>query len=255
MKKTSQSEREIWISGVNPVKEALRAEKIDAAELVVSRSDSIGLEIEDLAGKRGIRITRGLRDRISGLAGHAHHQGVALRIAEFPYAELETLLEKPAADREPLVVLDGIQDPQNLGAILRNACFLGAKGVIIPIDRSASVTAAVFKIAAGAAGYVPVARVVNVSRALKQIKSAGYWVAGLDVKGGKNLYEADFTAPLCLVVGNEQKGIRPLVRQECDLLVKIPAAGPLDSLNAASAAAIALYEVLRQRIPTQKKRN
>jgi 23S rRNA (guanosine2251-2'-O)-methyltransferase len=248
MKKTEPSDREIWISGVNPVKEALLAEKIDADELVLSRSDPRGQELEELAGKRRIPVTRSVRERITRLTGHEHHQGVALKIAEFPYVDIETLLERPLADREPLLLLDGIQDPQNLGAILRSACFLGAKGVIIPKDRSASVTAAVIKIAAGATGYVPVARVTNVARTLKQIKSAGYWVAGLEVKGSKISYEADFTVTLCLVIGNEQKGIRPLVRRECDLLVRIPAAGPLDSLNAASATTVALYEILRQRL-------
>ncbi|MGA2401097.1 MAG: 23S rRNA (guanosine(2251)-2'-O)-methyltransferase RlmB [Syntrophobacteraceae bacterium] len=248
MKKVHSSEREIWISGVYPVSEALRAHKLAACELVLSRSDSRGLELEELAQKRGIPVTLSARERIAELTGHAHHQGVALRTSEFPYAELETLLEQPLADREPLLVLDSIQDPQNLGAILRSACFLGAKGVIIPKDRSARVTAAVIKIAAGAAGYVPVAGVTNVVRALKQIKSAGYWVVGLQTRVSTNSYEADFTVPLCLVIGNEQKGIRPLVRSACDLLVQIPAAGPLDSLNAAAAATVALYEILRQRL-------
>ncbi len=248
MKKIHSSEREIWISGVNPVKEVLSAGKIAAGGLVLSRSDSRGQEIEELAVKRGIPVTRSVRERITELAGHAHHQGVVLRISEFPYTELETLLEKPPGDREPLLVLDSIQDPQNLGAVIRSACFLGAKGVIIPKDRSARVSASVIKIAAGATAYVPVARVTNIARALKQLKSAGYWVAGLEVRGSKKSYQADFTVPLCLVIGNEQKGIRPLVRRECDLLVQIPAAGPIDSLNAASAATVALYEVLRQRL-------
>ena len=246
--KIHSSEREIWISGVNPVREALRAEKIAAGELVLSRSDLRGHEIEEIAVRRGIPVTRSIRERITQLAGHAHHQGVVLRISEFLYTELETLLEKPLSDREPLLVLDSIQDPQNLGAMLRSACFLGAKGVIIPRDRSAGVSATVIRIASGATVYVPVGRVTNVARALKQLKSAGYWVTGLEVKAAKRSYEADFTVPLCLVIGNEQKGIRPLVRSECDLLVQIPAAGPLDSLNAASAATIALYEVLRQRL-------
>jgi len=248
MKKIHSSEREIWISGINPVREVLSAGKIAAGGLVLSRSDTRGLEIEELAAKRGIPVTRSIRERITELAGHAHHQGVALRIPEFPYADLDSLLEKPLADREPLLVLDGVQDPQNLGAIIRSACFLGAKGVIIPKDRSASVSASVIKVAAGAASYVPVGQVINVARALKQLKSADYWVAGLEVKGSKKLYEADLTVPLCLVIGNEQKGIRPLVRSECDLLVQIPAAGPIDSLNAASAATVALYEILRQRL-------
>ena len=248
MKKIPPPEREIWISGVNPVRENLLAGELSAGELVLSRSESRGQEIEELAQSEGYRSPAAARDRIAELAGHTHHQGVALRISEFPYTKLETLLEKPLAEREPLLVLDSIQDPQNLGAILRSACFLGAKGVIIPKDRSARVTAAVIKIAAGATGYVPVARVTNIARALKQLKSAGYWVVGLEAREGRNSYEADLTVPLCLVIGNEQKGIRPLVRSECDLLVRIPAAGPLDSLNAASAATVALYEVLRQRL-------
>jgi 23S rRNA (guanosine2251-2'-O)-methyltransferase len=248
MKKTHSHEREIWISGVNPVKETLSAGKIAAGGLMISRGDSRGQEIEELAVKRGVPVTRSVRERITELAGHAHHQGVALRIPEFPYTELEALLEKPLADREPLLVLDGIQDPQNLGAIIRSACFLGARGIIIPKDRSARVSAVVIKIAAGATAYIPVTQVVNVARTLQQLKSAGYWTAGLEVKGSKKSYEVDFTVPLCLVIGNEQKGIRPLVRRECDLLVQIPAAGPIDSLNAASAATVVLYEVLRQRL-------
>lgn len=230
------------------MREALLAGAVAAGELVLSRDDSRGREIEQLAIERGIPVSRGAPERLTALAGHGRHQGVALGILEFPYTDLESLLEKPLADREPLVLLDSIQDPQNLGAVLRSACFLGARGIIIPKDRSAQVSGAVIKIAAGAASYVPVARITNVARALKRLKSAGYWVAGLEVKGGRKSYEADFTVPTCLVVGNEQKGIRPLVKRECDLLVQIPAAGPLDSLNAASAATVVLYEVLRQRL-------
>jgi 23S rRNA (guanosine2251-2'-O)-methyltransferase len=248
MKKTGPTERAIWISGVNPVREVLLCEKIQPGELVLSRTDSRGRELEELAEKRRVRFTRSLNETISELAGHSHHQGAALKVAEFPYTELEDILEKPLIERDPLLVLDSIQDPQNLGAILRSACFLGAKGVIIPKDRSASVTATVIRISAGGAGYVPVVRVTNIARTLMLIKSAGYWTAGLEAMGGKNLYEADLTVPLCLVIGNEQKGIRPLIRKECDILVRIPAAGPLDSLNAASAATVALYEVLRSRL-------
>lgn len=229
------------------MREALLGEKTGASELLISRSDSRGRELEELAGRRRIPVTRSANERISELTGHAHHQGVALKTAEFLYTELEIFLERPLAEREPLLVLDSIQDPQNLGAILRSASFLGAKGVIIPKDRSASINATVIKVSAGATGYVPVTRVTNLARTLMMIKSAGYWVAGLDVRGTKSTFEADFTVPLCLVIGNEQKGIRPLIRKECDMLVRIQAGGPLDSLNAASAAAVALYEVQRQR--------
>ncbi len=251
MKKIKPTEGEIWISGINPVREALLGGQTGGREVLLSRSDSRGQEIAELAARRGIPVVGSDRERLTGLAGHSHHQGVAMRMSEFPYADFEGLLEKPLAEREPLVVLDSIQDPRNLGAILRSACFLGAKGVVIPADRSASVGAAVIKVAAGAAVYVPVARVTNVVRTLQRLKSEGYWVAGLEVSGSKTSYETDFRVPLCLVIGNEQKGIRPLVKKECDMLVRIPSAGPLDSLNAASAASVALYEVLRQRLTVE----
>lgn len=223
------------------------------SEVLLSRSDPRGQEIAELAAKRSIPVIQSDREQLSGLAGHSHHQGVALRMSEFPYADLDGLLDSPLSEREPLVILDSIQDPRNLGAILRSACFLGAKAVVIPEDRSARVSAAVIKVAAGAAVYVPIAKVTNVARTLLRLKSAGYWAAGLDIRGDLPLFEADLTVPLCLVIGNEQKGIRPLVRKECDLLVRIPSAGPLDSLNAASAATIALYEVLRQRLNLERR--
>ena len=253
MKKTHSTEGEIWISGINPVREALLGAKTARSEVLLSRSDSRGQEIEELAARRSIPVIRSDRERLTGLAGHSHHQGVALRMSEFPYADLDDLLEKPPAERDPLVVLDSIQDPGNLGAILRSACFLGAKGVVIPADRSAGVSAAVIKVSAGAAVYVPIARVTNIVRTLQRLKSEGYWAAGLEASGSRPPYEADFTVPLCLVIGNEQKGIRPLVRKECDMLVRIPSSGPLDSLNAASAASIVFYEVLRQRLTAENR--
>ncbi len=238
----------IWISGINPVREALRSGRLRAEALVIARADARGQELEALALAKNVQVSRGTRDQVTGLAGHAHHQGVALRMAEFPYTTLEDILALRAVDRDPLLLLDGIQDPRNFGAILRSACFLGAKGVIIPKDRSARVSAAVMKTAAGATAYVPVAQVTNVARALKALKDNGYWIAGLEMEGSIVLYEADLTVPLCLVVGNEQKGIRPLVRSGCDMLVRIPASGPIESLNAASAATAALAEVQRQRL-------
>jgi 23S rRNA (guanosine2251-2'-O)-methyltransferase len=252
MKKHSPLEKEIWISGINPVREALRSEDLVSRELILARSDPRGRELEELAQSRGIPISRGSREGLNELAGHAHHQGVALRIPEYPYAVFEDLLEKPVPERDPLLILDSIQDPQNLGAMLRSACFLGARGVIIPKDRSAGVTATVIKIAAGATSYIPVAQVTNLARALRQLKEVGFWIAGLDMAGSKNIFEVDLTIPLCLIVGNEQKGIRPLIRSECDLLVRIPASGPIESLNAASAATVALAEVQRQRFSSVK---
>jgi 23S rRNA (guanosine2251-2'-O)-methyltransferase len=252
MKKTHSSEEQIWISGINPVKEALLGGETSASEVLLSRSDARGQEIAQLAAQRSIPVTHGPRDRLTGLTGHSHHQGVALRTSQFPYATLEELLEKPLCERDPIVALDSIQDPRNLGAILRSACFLGARAVIIPADRSASVGQTAIRVSAGAAVYVPVVRVTNVVRALQRLKEAGYWTAGLDLGASQAPHEADLRVALCLVIGNEQKGLRVLVKKECDMLLRIPAAGPLDSLNAASAASIALYEVLRQRLIGEK---
>lgn len=248
MKDRSRSSPDVWIAGVNPVKEALRAGGMPVRELILARTDRRGQELAELGGKKGIAIRRETRETLTALVGHEHHQGVALRADEFHYTAMETLLARPAGEKEPLVILDTIQDPQNLGAILRSACFLGAKGVVIPVDRSATVTATVIKVAAGATSYLPVAQVVNLSRTLEILKECGIWTVGLDVGQSQPIYEVDLTIPLALVVGNEQKGLRPLVKKHCDLLAGIPAHGPLDSLNAAAATAVALAEVQRQRL-------
>ncbi len=157
-------------------------------------------------------------------------------------------MERPLEDRQPVLILDSIQDPQNLGALIRSACFLGARGIILPKDRSAKITSTVIKVASGATVYLPVIQVVNLAQALDHLKGSGLWIAGLDVEAEQSLYEVDLSVPLGLVVGNEQKGLRPLTRKHCDFLVHIPAGGPLQSLNAATAGAIALAEVQRQRL-------
>ena len=239
--------RDIWISGINPVKEALCAGIPGIREMVAARSDQRTRELLERGRKAGIPFREMTRDALTALVGHDHHQGVALRAGEYPYASLETLLERPMMEREPLIVLDCIQDPQNLGAILRSACFLGAKGVVLPKDRSAKITETAIKVAAGATSYLPVVQTVNLARSIEQMKDAGLWIVGLDLEGDLSIYDADLSLPLALVVGNEQKGMRPLVRKCCDMLVKIPAHGPLQSLNAAAAGAVALAEVQRRR--------
>lgn len=239
--------RDVWISGINPVKEALLASTPGIHEMVVCRADQRTRELLERGKTKGIPVRESTRDALTALVGHPHHQGVALRAGEHSYVSLESLLERPLVEREPLVVLDCIQDPQNLGAILRSACFLGAKGVVIPRDRSARITETAIKVAAGATSYLPVVQTVNLTRSLELMKEAGLWIVGLDLEGDRSIYDADLSMPLALVVGNEQKGMRPLVRKHCDQLVKIPARGPLQSLNAATAGAVALAEVQRRR--------
>jgi 23S rRNA (guanosine2251-2'-O)-methyltransferase len=264
MKSSSREQKSTWIAGVNPVWESFQEEAAGIEELLVVRKpladkDKSGLrpdirpesqkflQIMELAKKKGTPLRYVSKETLSGLVGHEHHQGLALRARPFDYAQLETFLAQEMDRIEPLVLLDSIQDPQNLGAVLRSACFLGAKGVVIPKDRAAAVTSTVIKVAAGATAYLPIMQVTNLARSLEQLKERGLWIAGLAPEGQDNLYDVELSIPLGLVVGNEQKGLRPLVRRNCDLLISIPGTGPLQSLNAAVAAAIVLAEVQRQR--------
>ncbi|MFP5212851.1 MAG: 23S rRNA (guanosine(2251)-2'-O)-methyltransferase RlmB [Acidobacteriota bacterium] len=248
MKHQHKPDTSLWISGINPAREALVSTHVTVEEMVIARSDQRIDELVELARKRGIPVRKETKENLSVIVGHTHHQGVGLRAPEYPYTDLDALLKLPMHEREPLFILDSIQDPQNLGAMLRSGGFLGAKGILIPKDRSVRVTATVIKIAAGATAYVPVVQVVNLTRALEQLKESGLWIAGLDVEGSIPVYNADLTIPTGLVVGNEQKGLRPLVRKHCDLLVSIPSNGPIQSLNAASAGTVVLAELQRQRL-------
>jgi 23S rRNA (guanosine2251-2'-O)-methyltransferase len=247
MKAGHRHDHDYWIVGYNPVKEALSSPDMAVKELVLARRDQRSAELGAKAEERGASVRYESHEAISALTGHTHHQGLAARAGEFRYAALDPFLQRPVEERQPLLILDSIQDPQNLGALIRSACFLGAKGMIIPKDRSAGITAAVVKVASGGTVHLPLIQVVNLVHTLGHLKDSGLWIVGLDLEGRQPLYEADLSPPLGLVVGNEQKGLRPLVRKHCDFLVRIPALGPLQSLNAATAGAIALAEVQRQR--------
>jgi len=246
-KSTAAQDKTIWISGFNPVSEAILSGSVRLLELIVARSDARTEELKARAAARSIPVRKEDREAMTRRLGHPHHQGIAALATRFPSLDLESLLERPLAEREPLLILDSIQDPQNLGALIRSGCFLGARGVVLPKDRAAQVTGTVVRIAAGGTSHVPVVQATNLIRAMEAIKTSGLWIAGLDAQGAVSIHEADLTVPLALVIGNEQKGLRPLVRRECDLLVRIPARGPIDSLNAATAGAIALAELQRQR--------
>jgi len=235
-----------WIYGINPVYEALRS-SIKATKLLIAR----GRRRKELDGILEIAVRRGLepievdRSRLDQLVQSAPHQGVILRIGPFPYRELEDVLK---GEGDPLVlVLDGVEDPRNLGAIIRTAEACGVWGVLIPKRRAAEVTATVAKASAGAVFHVPVAKVTNVREALRRIKTAGLWVVGAEADAPRSVFEEDLTGPLAVVIGGEGRGIRPVVRRECDFLVSIPMRGMVNSLNASVAAAVILYEVIRQR--------
>lgn len=236
------------VAGRNAVLEALQ-EDVPATKLTVMvrmDADERVREIMRLATSRGLPIAEATRTDLDRITDHAVHQGVALTIPAYEYADVDELLSI-AADRfeTPLLVaLDGITDPRNLGAILRSADAFGAHGVILPERRSVSMTASVWKVAAGAAGRVRVAQVTNLNRALTSLKQDGVFVLGLDADGDVTTRELELgTQPVVLVVGAEGKGLSRLAREISDQVVSIPMGGRAESLNASVAAAIALYEV------------
>jgi len=183
------------------------------------------------------------------LAGGANHQGVVAAAAEFRYVAWEDLLARAALVGEPalLLVLDHLTDPQNFGTLLRTAEAVGVHGIIIPRERAVGITPAVVKASAGAVAHLPIAQVVNLPRTLDALKKQGVWVIGLDAGGPQMYDEVDYNIPLALVVGSEDRGLSRLVREKCDLLVKLPMRGKVESLNAAVAGSIVLYEIWRYR--------
>ena len=239
------------IYGINPVKEALRGTR-KAFELFISGDDTDRrvAKIVELAGQKSVPVRRRDKRDLSRLCGTDHHQGVALRTEPFSYTELETVIDRWRASGEGglVLVLDCIQDPHNLGALIRSAACAGAHGVIIPRDRAVGITPAVEKASAGAVETVPMVQVANLAQALEELKEVGFWVYGLAGEAGTPLFGTDFTGNVALVIGSEGEGIRPLVQKKCDVLVSIPLSGGVSSLNASVAGGVALFEVVRQRL-------
>ena len=236
------------IAGRNAVFEALKSgREIDRLFVQDNAEGSIG-RILALASERGITCTRVSRAALDRMANGAVHQGTVAQAAAHAYASVEEILQAAAARGEDplLVVLDGLEDPHNLGAIMRSAECAGAHGIVIPKRGSAGLTETVAKASAGAIEYMPVARVANLVRTMEDLKERGIWIAACDM-GDSLYYEADLTGPLAIVVGNEGKGISRLVKEHCDLTVSIPLKGKINSLNASNAAAVILYEARRQR--------
>jgi 23S rRNA (guanosine2251-2'-O)-methyltransferase len=242
------------VYGVNPVRELLRAGGEGPSELWLAEGGDRGrafAELARLARERGAKVREAPRPRLDRLAGTDRHQGVVAVVADYAYHDLDHLLAAARAAGEPplLVVLDGIEDPHNLGAVIRSAHALGAHGVVIPKDRAAGITAAVVKASAGAVEHCPVARVTNLSQALTELKEAGVWTVATDAGAADSLADVDLAAPTAIVIGSEGSGVRPLVRRTCDRTARVPMKGKVGSLNASAAAAIALYEAARQRNP------
>lgn len=235
--------------GLHPVEEAVRAgsRTFDHVCLARDRVDAKVDRIAALCRERGIRVRLEPRDHLTDLAKTASHQGVVAVVRAKALSDLEDLLV-PTPGRAPLMLaLDGVEDPQNLGALLRTANGAGVDGVVSTERRAAPLSGVAAKASAGAAEHVRMARVVNMTRALQQIKAAGIWVLGLDERGTANYDEFDYTTPCALVLGREGAGLHDLVRRNCDHLLRIPMAGAIASLNVSVAGAVVLFEAARQR--------
>jgi 23S rRNA (guanosine2251-2'-O)-methyltransferase len=233
------------IYGINAVAEALRAGRV--REIHVSGRDDERLRrlLED-AEARGVAVRRVPREALERAARGGAHQGILADVTGTPAATLATLSR--AANGPPLiVVLDGVEDPQNVGAIIRSVDAAGGSGLVRQTRRAAPLEGAAAKASAGAVHHVPVADVVNIARAVEELKTLGVWTVGLDAEGKTPYYELDLTAPTALVVGAEGTGLRRLVRERCDFVAAIPMAGHVSSLNVSVATAIVLFEAVRQR--------
>jgi len=240
-----QAEADGLIEGRNAVIEALRAgTAIDKIYLAKGETDKTLGHIASRAREAGVD-----RRKLDAMSRTHSHQGVIALAAVREYVSVQSILDAAAAKGEPplLVVCDEISDPHNLGAILRTAECAGAHGLIIPKRRSAGLTAIVGKTSAGAVSYLPVARVANLTSVLKDLKKQGVWIFGTAAGASTNLYSADLKGPAAIVIGSEGDGMSRLVAENCDFLVSIPMKGHISSLNASAAAAILLYEAVRQR--------
>lgn len=252
------SEKSQYIYGRHPVSEALRARPRDVIRLYLNDGGQAARmgDIVRAAQHHKIHIVRASNAQLQDMVGDAPHQGIVAAVQPFAYATLRDILDHANRKGEaPLVVaLDQIQDPHNLGAIVRSALALGAHGVVIPKDRAAEVTPTVVKSAAGATAHLPIAKITNMRSCLEELKTAGLWVYGAAAGEGKPLRDLDMRNATVIVIGSEGKGMRRLVAETCDDFVHIPMAGDLGSLNASVATAVVLYEAARQRATAPDKR-
>ena len=240
------------IYGVNPVIEAIRAAPASVERILLSsaRKDKAAANILDAASAGNIEVARVSAREIDALAGTGKHQGVAaVMAAQFAYADIDGLVSAWRASGQPafFLILDSVQDPQNLGSLVRGAAGAGVHGVIISKHRASPVTPAVEKVSAGATAQTRIAAVTNITRAIELLKNEGVWIYGLGSEAAGDIYSTDLTGDAALVIGGESKGLTRLVRERCDHLISIPMAGGFDSLNAAQAGVVAMFELRRQR--------
>ncbi len=239
------------LTGIHAVKEALGAQRpIDRIAIAKGRQDTRIEEIVQLARQQGVPVRFEDRGQLDRLAKSKDHQGVVALAAARAAATLEDILAQANSGRGQvglILLLDGVEDPHNLGAIIRTALAAGAHGVVIPERRAVGLTDTVARASAGALAHLPVAKVTNLARSMEELKEAGYWLVGLDEAGDKNYTEVDYTSPVGIVLGGEGKGLHDLTRKRCNFIVSLPTTGPVKSLNVSVAAGVVLFEALRQR--------
>lgn len=243
-------EEQLIIEGRNPVREAFRAGRtIDKLYVQDGLKDGPVLALVSKARKSDTIVTFVSKERLDEMSETGKHQGVVAQCAAYAYAEVEDLLERAREKGEApfFFLLDDIEDPHNLGAIIRSANLMGAHGIIIPKRRAVGLTATVAKASAGALNYTPVARVANLSQTIEQLKKEGMWFVCADMDG-ELMYDLNLTGPIGVVIGNEGNGVSRLVKEKCDFTARIPMNGDIDSLNASVAAGVLGYEIVRQRM-------
>ena len=241
---------EFTIEGRNAVLEAFRAGKtIDKLFVLDGCKDGPVMSITREARKTDTIINYVTKERLDQMSTTGHHQGVIAHAAAYEYAQVEDILNaaKEKGEAPFVFILDGIEDPHNLGAIIRTANLAGAHGVIIPKRRAVGLTATVSKTSAGALNYTPVAKVTNIATTIEELKKEGLWFVCADM-GGETMYNLDLKGPIGLVIGNEGEGVSRLVKEKCDFVASIPMKGDIDSLNASVAAGVLAYEIVRQRM-------
>lgn len=241
--------REFTIEGRNAVTEAFRSGRtVDKLYVLDGCQDGPVLTIKREAAKQGTLIKYVTRERLDQLSGTGKHQGVVAVAAAYEYASVEEILKAAQERQEPpfVILLDNIEDPHNLGAIIRTANLAGAHGVIIPKNRAVGLTATVVKTSAGALNYTPVAKVTNLAKTIEELKKEGLWFVCADM-GGTTMYDLNLKGPIGLVIGSEGEGVGRLVKEKCDMTAAVPMKGNIDSLNASVAAGVLAYEIVRQR--------
>ncbi|MFS1514696.1 23S rRNA (guanosine(2251)-2'-O)-methyltransferase RlmB [Chengkuizengella sp. SCS-71B] len=239
-----------YIAGKHSVLEAMRSERSIHKIWIADQIQKSSIQpILTEAKNSGAILQYVDKKKLDQLVPDIKHQGVVAQVASYQYVQVDDILSSAAEKNETpfILILDEIEDPHNLGSILRSCDCTGVHGVIIPKRRSAGLTASVSKTSAGAVEHIPVARVTNLGQTIDKLKKQGIWIAGADVSAEENIYRTDLTLPIGIVIGNEHKGIGRLIKEKCDFLIKLPMYGQINSLNASVAAGVIMYEVVRQR--------